>query len=196
LIGEFKKGQSVLWHAGASGVSIAGVQLSRQAGASAIYTTAGSKEKCDFTVNELGATKAFNYKEQDWEQEIQKATEGEGVNVIIDMVGGDYLQKDLGAVSKDGRIVCLSTMGGSHANLTNMGLIVYKRISIVGSTLRSRDEEYQGKLRDKLEEYLKHFETGELQVKIDQVFDWKDIVKAHKAMESNSTSGKLICLVK
>jgi NADPH:quinone reductase-like Zn-dependent oxidoreductase len=186
----------VLWHAGASGVSIAGIQLSRQAGASAIYATAGSKEKCDFCVKELGATKAFNYKEQDWAKEIQQATDGDGVNIIIDLVGGDYLDKDMDAASKDGSIVCLSDMGGKKTELSDMGRIVYKRLRIQGSTLRARNEEYQGKLRDKLEEYMPHFETGELQVKIDQVYDWKDIQKAHQAMEDNSTSGKLICLVK
>jgi NADPH:quinone reductase-like Zn-dependent oxidoreductase len=195
-VGQFEKGQSVLWHAGASGVSIAGIQLSRLSGASAIYATAGSGSKCDFCVKELGATKAYNYKEQDWSQEILKATDGKGVDRIIDLVGGSYLQKDLDASARDGRIVCLSTMGGKRAELTDMGPIVYKRIGIQGTTLRSRDEDYQGKLRDRLEEYLPHFGTGELNVVIDRVFDWKDIVQAHRTMEGNSTSGKIICLVK
>src|ERR1700710_2374828 len=94
-VGEFSKGKSILWHAGASSVSIAGVQLSKIGGASAVYVTAGSQEKIDFCVNELGATAGFNYKTQDWSKEILRVTENQGVDVIIDFVGQNYFQGNL-----------------------------------------------------------------------------------------------------
>jgi putative PIG3 family NAD(P)H quinone oxidoreductase len=186
---------SILWHAGASGVSIAGIQLSRLAGASRIFATAGSEEKCRFVVEELGATAAFNYKTQDWAEEVLKSTDGKGVDLVVDFVGGSYFQKNLDVVARDGRICMLGLMGGAVAESVNIGKLLYKRARVEGSTLRSRDEEYQGRLRDKLEEYLPTFESGELKVLIDTVLPWEDIVKAHKLMEENKTMGKIICTI-
>ncbi|KAI0479744.1 zinc-binding alcohol dehydrogenase domain-containing protein 2 [Xylaria cf. heliscus] len=195
LVGEFSRGQSVLWHAGASGVSIAGIQLSRDAGASAVYATAGTDEKCRFVEAELGATKAFNYKTEDWAQGILEATGGKGVDLIIDFVGASYFQKNLVAAAKDGHWVMLGLMGGSKLEGVDIGMLVYKRIRVEGSTLRSRDPEYQGKLKDRLAEYIPHFESGQLKVKVDSVFAMEDIVKAHELMEKNVTTGKIICTV-
>jgi len=195
LVGQFQKGQSVLWHAGASGVSIAGIQLSKLGGASAIYATAGTQEKCDFVVNELGATKAFNYKTQDWSKGVLETTDGKGVDRIIDFIGAGYLQQNLDAAARDAHIVMLGTLGGSVAHDVNVGAILYKRIVIEGTTLRSRDEEYQGRLRDKLEEYLPQFESGELKIKVDKVFPWEQIQEAHKKLEDSKTMGKLICVI-
>ncbi|KAI1293969.1 zinc-binding alcohol dehydrogenase domain-containing protein 2 [Xylaria venustula] len=197
LVGEFSKGKSVLWHAGASGVSIAGIQLSIDAGASAVYATAGSDEKCAFIEKELGATKAFNYKKEgsDWAKGILEATGGKGVDLIVDFVGASYFQQNLTAAAKDARWVMLGLMGGSKLEGVNIGLLLFKRIRVEGSTLRSRDPEYQGKLKDKLAEYIPHFESGKLKVKIDSVFSMDDIIKAHELMEKNVTTGKIICTV-
>ncbi|KAI0972302.1 zinc-binding alcohol dehydrogenase domain-containing protein 2 [Xylaria arbuscula] len=197
LVGEFSKGKSVLWHAGASGVSIAGIQLSIDAGASAVYATAGSDEKCAFIEKELGATKAFNYKKEgdDWAKGILEATGGKGVDLIVDFVGASYFQQNLIAAAKDARWVMLGLMGGSKLEGVDIGLLLFKRIRVEGSTLRSRDPEYQGKLKDKLAEYIPHFESGKLKVKIDSVFPMEDIIKAHELMEKNVTTGKIICTV-
>lgn len=195
VLGGAAGGKSILWHAGASGVSIAGIQLSRLAGAGAIFATAGTDDKCKFIEAELGATKAFNYKSQDWSEEILKATDGKGVDLIVDFVGGSYFQKNLDAAARDGRIVMLGLMGGRVAEKVDLGALLYKRVRIEGSTLRSRDEEYQGRLRDKLEEYLPQFESGELKIYVDTVLPWEDIVKAHKLLEENKTMGKIICTV-
>ncbi|AEO62319.1 uncharacterized protein THITE_2106372 [Thermothielavioides terrestris NRRL 8126] len=187
--------KSILWHAGASGVSIAGIQLSRLAGAAQVFATAGSADKCAFVERELGATAAFNYKEQDWVEEVLKRTEGKGVDLVVDFVGASYFQKNLDVVARDGRICMLGLLGGAVAEQVNIGKLLYKRARIEGSTLRSRDEDYQGRLRDRLEEYLPKFESGELKVWIDTVLPWEDIVKAHKLLEENKTMGKIICTI-
>jgi len=190
------KKKTILWHAGASGVSIAGIQLSKQAGAPAVFATAGSDEKCKFITSQLGATAAFNYKTQDWAQEILKATDGKGVDLIVDFIGAPYFQKNLDALARDGRVCLLGLMGGAVLpENVDIGLLLYKRARVEGSTLRSRDEEYQGKLRDKLEEYLPLFEEGKFKIYVDTVLSWEEIVKAHKMMEGNETKGKIICTV-
>ncbi|GAW21454.1 hypothetical protein ANO14919_109730 [Xylariales sp. No.14919] len=195
LVGEFAAGKTVLWHAGASSVSIAGIQLSRDAGAAAVYATAGSDEKCAFVESELGATKAFNYKTSDWAQGVLEATGGKGVDLIVDFIGASYFQKNLAVAARDARWVMLGLMGGTKLEGVDIGALLFKRIRIEGSTLRSRDLEYQGRLKDKLAEYIPHFETGKLQVKIDSVFPMEDIIKAHELLEKNVTTGKIICTV-
>jgi NADPH:quinone reductase-like Zn-dependent oxidoreductase len=187
--------KSILWHAGASGVSIAGIQLSRLAGAAQVYATAGTAGKCAFVERELGATGAVNYKEEDWVAEVTKRTGGKGVDYVVDFVGGDYFQKNLDVVARDGRICMLGLMGGAVAGDVNIGKLLYKRVRVEGSTLRSRDEEYQGRLRDRLEEYLPKFESGELKVLIDTVLPWEEIIQAHKLLEANKTMGKIICTI-
>lgn len=195
FVGQFSKGQSVLWHAGASGVSIAGIQLSKKAGASKVFATAGSFEKTAFITKELGADAAFNYKREDWAQEILEQTEGKGVDMIIDFIGANYVQNNLKAIARDGHMVSLGMMSGSVLNGVDVGQIVYKRIRWEGSTLRSRDVIYQGKLRDKLEEYLPLFVKGDLKIFVDKVFTMDQIQEAHKLMEANTTTGKIICTV-
>ncbi|KAI5463893.1 hypothetical protein BGZ63DRAFT_382505 [Mariannaea sp. PMI_226] len=190
----FTRGKSILWHAGASGVSIAGIQLSRIAGASAIYATAGSEEKCKFLTSQFGAT-AFNYKTQDWASKIKEDTGGKGVDFIVDYVGADYFQKNLDVAARDCRIVMLWILSGGKVPDADISPILFKRIRIEGSTLRSRDEEYQGELRDKLETYLPEFESGKLKVVVDKVLPWEEVVEAHKYMEENKSSGKIVCTI-
>lgn len=197
LIGEFAPGKSILWHAGASSVSIAGIQLSKADDASAIYVTAGSQEKVDFCVNELGATAGFNYHTQNWAEEVLKATEGKGVDVIIDFVGQSYFQGNLDTAGRDGRIVNLGTMSGTKLPAgVDIGAFVRKRLRFEGSSLRSRDENYQGKLRNTLVEHaLPKFRDGSFKVIVDRVFPFEKIVDAHKLMESNKTKGKIVCTI-
>ncbi|KAG9250503.1 uncharacterized protein F5Z01DRAFT_370809 [Emericellopsis atlantica] len=195
LILGMEKGKSILWHAGASGVSIAGIQLSHLAGASAVYATAGTDEKCDFIKSKLSATGAFNYKTQDWAEEIKKATDGKGVDYIVDFVGGNYFQKNLDVCARDARIVLLGTLSGGKVSDADISQILFKRIRIEGSTLRSRDEDYQGKLRDRLEQYVPSFVNGDLKIILDEVFTWEKIQEAHKHMEDAKNSGKIVCTI-
>ena len=196
LVGEFAAGKSILWHAGASGVSTAGIQLSKADKASAIYVTASSQEKIDHC-KELGATQGFNYKTQDWSQEVLKATDGKGVDLIIDFVGASYFQGNLNAAARDGHIVMLGALGGTILPAgVDISALIYKRIRFEGSSLRSRDLTYQGKLRDTLENHaLPKFKDGTYKVLIEKVFDWKDVIDAHKLMESNQSKGKIICTI-
>ena len=191
----FAKGKTVLWHAGASGVSIAGIQLSHVAGASAVFATAGTDEKCKFVTSEIGATAAFNYKTQDWVAEVKKATGGKGVDFIVDFVGADYFQKNLDVAARDAHIVLLGFLGGSKVPEADISQILGKRLRIEGSTLRSRDEEYQGKLRDRLETYCPDFEAKKLRIIVDKVLPWEQIQEAHKYMEEAKNTGKIVCTI-
>lgn len=191
----FAKGKSILWHAGASGVSISGIQLSKVAGASAVYATAGSDDKCNFITSKLGATAAFNYKKGDWSTALMEATDGKGVDFIVDFVGADYFQKNLAVAARDCRIVLLGTLSGGKVPDADISQILYKRIRIEGSTLRSRDVVYQGELRDKLEEYIPDFENGKLKLFIDTVLPWAEIKEAHRHMEASKNSGKIVCTI-
>ena len=197
LVGEFAPGKSILWHAGASSVSIAGIQLCRADNASAIYVTAGSQEKIDFCTKELGATQGFNYHTQDWSQQILKATDGKGVDIIIDFVGQNYFQGNLDAAARDGHIVHLGSMSGTKLPAgVDIGAFIRKRLRFEGSSLRSRDTDYQGKLRNRLADHaLLKFMDGSFKVFVEKVFSFEEIVQAHKLMESNKTKGKIICTI-
>ncbi|KAL4939360.1 hypothetical protein BDV06DRAFT_199114 [Aspergillus oleicola] len=197
LVGGFKPGNSVLWHAGASSVSIAGIQLAKAAGASAIYVTAGSDEKISFCVDKLGATAGFNYRTQNWADELAKATDGKGVDVIVDYIGAGYFQDNLKSAALDGRIVNLAFLGGVKVQgEVDISYFLRKRVRYEGSTLRSRDEGYQRKLRDMVvENALDKLKSGEFKVFVEKVFKFEDVIEAHKLMESNQTKGKIICTI-
>ncbi|KAL4746422.1 hypothetical protein BDW72DRAFT_184889 [Aspergillus terricola var. indicus] len=196
LVGAFKPGNSVLWHAGASSVSIAGIQLAKAAGASAIYVTAGSDEKISFCVDQLGATAGFNYRTQNWAEELSKATNGRGVDVIVDYIGAGYFQDNLKSAALDGRIVNLAFLGGIKVENVDISYFLRKRVRYEGSTLRSRDEDYQRKLRNMVvENALEKLRRKEFRVFVEKVFSFEDVVEAHKLMESNQTKGKIICTI-
>ena len=196
LVGEFAPGKSILWHAGASSVSISGIQLAKGDGAKAVYVTASSQEKIDFCKS-LGATEGFNYKTQDWSQEILKATDGKGVDIIVDFVGGTYFQGNINCAARDARVVLLGNMGGTKLpEGVDIGALLFKRIRYEGSTLRSRDEDYQGKLRNTLAEHaLPKFKDGSYKVVVEKILPWEKIQEAHELMESNQTKGKIIMTI-
>ena len=195
-VGCFTPGETVLWHAGASGVSLSGIQLSKAGGAKAIYVTASSQEKIDFCKT-LGATDGFDYKTQNWSEEVLKATGGKGVDVTIDYIGQGYFQGCIDAAAMDGRIVSLAALSGTKlAAGVDIAGIGNKRLRYEGSRLRSRDADYQGKLRDILvKEAMPKFEDGTFKVIVEKVFSWKDVAEAHKLMEQNTSKGKIICVV-
>jgi putative PIG3 family NAD(P)H quinone oxidoreductase len=196
LVGEFKPGMSVLWHAGASSVSIAGIQLSKADGASAIYVTASTKDKIDFCKS-LGATEGFSYKEGDWAQALLKYTNGKGADLIVDFVGAGYFDQNLEAAARDAHIVNLGNLGGNVVQgPVDVSRFLRKRLRFEGSSLRSRDEAYQGRLRDMLVEHaLPRFIDGRFKVIVEKVFKMEEIQEAHTLLASNQTMGKLICTV-
>ena len=174
-------------------MSIAGIQLAKAAGTNKIFVTAGSDDKIDFRVS-LGATAGFNYHTTDWVSGILSATDGYGVDVIVDFIGKNYSQGNFEVAARDGRIVQLASLSGSKLEAgLDIGMLENKRLGWEGSRLRSRDLEYQRKLRDLLvERALPKFVDGTLKVVIEEEFLWKDIQKAHELMESK---GKIICNV-
>ncbi|KAF1963303.1 putative quinone oxidoreductase [Byssothecium circinans] len=197
LVSKFAPGKSVLWHAAASTVSISGIQLARADGASAVYATARQDEKCEFAVKELGATAAFNSTTTNWADEVLKATDGKGVDIIVDFVGGTYFNDNLKAIARDGVIVLLGLMGGAVIKGdVNIAPLLMKRATYVGSTLRTRDEEYQGKLRDQLVEHaLPKLRDGSFKVYVEKVLPWEKVQDAHRLLEENKTKGKVICTI-
>lgn len=197
LVAKFAKGKSVLWHAAASSVSIAGIQLSKGEGANGVYATARQDEKCAFAVDKLGATAAFNTTTQDWADEVLKATDGKGVDIIIDFIGAGYFKDNLKAIARDGVVVLLGFMGGVVVKGdVDISALLMKRVTYVGSTLRSRDEEYQGKLRDQLVEHaLPKMKDGSFKLYVEKVLPWEKIQDAHRLLEENKTKGKVICTI-
>jgi len=197
LIGEFSAGKSVLWHAGASSVSIAGIQLSLAAGASAVYATTRSDEKSQWLVKEMGVSKAFNASDSTWAAQLGEATEGRGVDVVVDYIGGPVFQDNINSLARDGRMVMLAYLGGTKVgNGVDLSAFLRKRLRVEGSSLRSRDEEYQGRLTDLLKEkVMPKLVSGEFRVVIEKTLDWEGIVEAHQLMESNRTKGKIVCTI-
>jgi NADPH:quinone reductase-like Zn-dependent oxidoreductase len=202
LVGGFEPGKSVLWHAGASGVSIAGIQLTKmdnaKDGKGKVFATTRSDEKCRWVEETLGADLAVNSTEGGWSKKIIEASNGgEGVDIVVDFIGGPILQDNIDMLCRDGRIVCLAALGGTKVPAgLDIGSFWRKRVRIEGSSLRSRDEAYQGNLRNLLVEHaLPKFVDGTFKIVIEKELDWKNIVEAHELMESNKTKGKIVCTI-
>jgi NADPH:quinone reductase-like Zn-dependent oxidoreductase len=195
MVGEYKPGMKVLWHAGASSVSIAGIQLAKADGAKAVYVTASSQAKVDFCKS-VGATEGFTYRDGDWAKKLLKYDPA-GADLIVDFVGASYFDQNIEAAARDAHIVNLGFLGGTTLPAgIDIGRFLRKRIRYEGSSLRSRDEDYQGKLRDMLVDHaLPRFIDGRFKVIIEKVFKMEDIQEAHKLLESNTTMGKIICTV-
>ncbi|EST09760.1 Alcohol dehydrogenase GroES-like protein [Kalmanozyma brasiliensis GHG001] len=207
-ISGLQPGENVLIHAGASGVGLAAIQLARAFGAGKIYITAGSEEKIQFC-QEIGADKGFNYKTSDWAEELAKHTGAKGpagsVDVIVDFIGAPYFNGNLQSLKRDGRMVMLAFMGGAKIKETVIAQLLFKRLRIEGSTLRSRTVEYQsdlvqGFVREKgLERLIHGARDGEgkegSKLVIHKVYSWKDIKEAHDEMEANKNVGKIIITV-
>jgi NADPH:quinone reductase-like Zn-dependent oxidoreductase len=193
-LADLQKGERILIHAGASGVGTAAIQLVQAMGASSFVTASESKH--DFCLK-LGASHAIDYRNEDFELVIKSLTNGKGVNVIMDFIGAPYFQKNLNSLGLDGRLVMQGFMGGPKLPAANLGPILRKRLKIVGSTLRSRTLEYKIALAKDLHAFSwPLFESGKLKPVVDTVFDWTAIVEAHRYMEQNKNTGKIIIRVK
>jgi NADPH:quinone reductase-like Zn-dependent oxidoreductase len=156
-----------------------------------VFTTAGSKEKCT-ACEELGADLAVNYREQDFVEVIGEATGGKGVDVILDMVGGDYVPRNVQLAALHGRIVIIASLRGRQADL-NIGPIMLKCLIVTGSVLRPRSNEEKAAIAASLYEHAwPLIESGEVKPVIDTVFPFKDGARAHELMESSQHIGKII----
>ncbi|KIP02529.1 hypothetical protein PHLGIDRAFT_111989 [Phlebiopsis gigantea 11061_1 CR5-6] len=201
VIAQCKKGDNVLIHAGASGVGVAAIQLARFYGANTVTATTSTQEKINFVLNlPSGATHAVNYKTQDFHQETQKITDGKGVDVVIDFVGRTHWQKNIASLARDGRMTMLALMSGNVVSEVDLGPLLYKRLRIEGSTLRSRSAEYQADLIAKFQEQILGEITsstggGKIRTYIHEVFPFEKIQDAHRTMEADANAGKLIVTI-
>lgn len=188
--GKLAKGESLLVHGGASGIGSFAIQLAKAFG-NTVYATAGNAEKCRRCV-ELGAAAAIDYRQQDFVVEIAALTGGRGVDVILDMIGGDYLPRNLKALANEGRLLQIAIQHGAKAEL-NLWQIMQKRLTLTGSTLRARDDAFKtaiaGQLRQRVWPLL---ETGQVKPIIDSVFALADAEPAHARLESGQHFGKII----
>ena len=189
-LAKLQKNETVLIHAGASGVGTAAIQLAKVLDAPTIITASAPKH--DLCRN-LGADLCVDYRTHDFHLEIKQQTGKKGVNVILDFIAGPYFQRNLDSLAVDGRLVMLSLLGGTKPEHINLGPILRKRLTLMGSTLRSRSPEYKIQLTKEFREFAwGKFSNGHLKPVIDRVMDWSEIVEAHKLMEANKNAGKIV----
>lgn len=187
---HLQPGESLLVHGGSSGIGVAAIQMAKAMG-NTVYVTAGSNQKCEFCES-LGATKAINYKTQSFKDEIALLTNSKGVDVILDMIGGDYTPNNLQCLANDGRLVMINSMRGKNVQV-DLSVVMRKRLIITGSMLRSRDVAFKSAIARKLEEHIwPLLASGEIKPVIYKVFDAADAGKAHELMESSEHIGKIV----
>ena len=188
--GQLKARESLLVHGGSSGIGTTAIQLGKAFGAT-VYTTAGTSDKCEFC-NNLGADAAINYREQDFSEEIKRLTEGKGVNVILDMVGGPYLPKNIRLLADEGRLVQIALMQGGKAEVDFRSLLL-KRVTLTGSTLRPRSVEEKTKIAQALQKNVwPLLESGAIRPIIHERFPLKQASEAQRLMESSAHIGKIL----
>jgi NADPH2:quinone reductase len=190
---RLKPGERFLVHGGSSGIGTTAIQMAKALG-SKVFTTAGSAEKCA-ACQRLGADVAINYTEQDYVKVLKEATDGQGVDVILDMVGGDYVARNLELAAIDGRIVSISFLKGSEVEI-DMMQILSKRLTVTGSTLRPQSAEAKAAIAEKLRTKIwPLIESGKIKPLIAARFPLTDAVESHKLMESSKHIGKIILTV-
>jgi NADPH2:quinone reductase len=183
-------GESLLVQGGSSGIGVTAIQMAKATG-NRVFATAGSDEKCAACVR-LGAEKAFNYKTQDWAEGVKAATGGKGVNVILDMVGGDYFPKELKSLADDGRLVFIAFLRGPKTEL-DINELMRRRLTVSGSTLRPRTVDFKGYLAKNLREKIwPLIDAGKIKPEIFKTFPLAQASEAHRLMESSQHIGKLV----
>jgi putative PIG3 family NAD(P)H quinone oxidoreductase len=190
-IGQLRSGQKVLIHAGASGVGLAAIQLAKACQCE-VAVTASSTQKLARCA-ELGADLLINYTQLDFADRIKSSWKG--VDLVIDFVAGDYLNRNLSVLNMDGCIVYLAMLAGRYADPLDMALLLGKRARIIGSTLRNRSDEYKTTLMEQFSQaWLSTFEQGRIKPVIDSCYPAENIALAHNKLEANQSMGKLIGL--
>ena len=187
---RLQPGETLLIQGGTSGIGVTAIQLAKAAGATVI-ATAGSDDKCAACV-QLGADHAINYKDHDFVDEVKRFTAGKGVDVVLDMVAGDYVAREIKCLAEDGRIVIIAVQGGVEAQI-DAGMVLRKRLVITGSTLRPRPVAFKTAIAQSLRKNVwPWLEAGRVKPVIHQVFPAAQAAAAHTLMESNQHIGKLV----
>lgn len=190
---RLQPGESLLVHGGASGIGTTAIQLAKAFG-SPVFATVGGIEKIQPCLD-LGATRIINYREEDFVQVVKSATNGRGVDVILDMVGGDYTQRNLSALAVEGRLVFIAFLRGAKMDL-NLASVMMKRLTITGSTLRARPIAHKAPVAQALHQKVwPLLASGIIRPIIDRVFPLAEATTAHTLMESNRHVGKIILQV-
>ncbi len=190
---KLKPGETLLVHGGTSGIGVTAIQMAKAMGCE-VYTTAGSYEKCKFCI-QLGATKAINYKTENFREVIKEATYGKGVDVILDMVGGDYTPDNIKLLAMDGRLVVISALKGKEGTV-DFNLITHKRLTITGSALRARDTAFKTDIAQNLEKTIwPLLASGQIKPVIYKTFPFEQATDAHRLMESSEHIGKIVLTV-
>jgi NADPH2:quinone reductase len=188
--GRLAAGESLLVQGGSSGIGVTAIQMAAAMG-NRVFATAGSDEKCAACVK-LGAEKAINYKTQDFVAEIKAATGGKGVDVVLDMVGGSYVPRELKCIAEDGRLVFIATLGGAKTEI-EIFEVMRKRITISGSTLRPRPVAFKGAIAKNLREKVwPLIDAGKIKPVIYKTFPLAQASEAHRLMESSQHIGKIV----
>jgi len=189
-IARLQAGETLLVQGGSSGIGVTAIQLAKALGAQVIVT-AGSDDKCAACLA-LGADHAINYRTQDFVAEVQRATAGKGADVVLDMVGGDYIGRELQCMKEDGRLALIAVQGGVKSQI-DAGLLLRKRLAIAGSTLRPRSVAYKTVLAQALRSTVwPLLEAGRIKPVIHQVFPAPQASEAHALMESSTHVGKIV----
>ena len=187
---RLQPGETLLVQGGTSGIGVTAIQLAKAAGATVIVT-AGSDEKCAACVA-LGADHAINYRTHDFAAEVKRLTEGKGADVILDMVAGDYVAREVNCLAEDGRIVIIAVQGGVQSGF-DAGLVLRRRLTITGSTLRPRPVAFKAQIARALRENVwPWIEAGRVRPVIYKTFEAADAAQAHALMESNQHVGKIV----
>ena len=185
------EGESVLIHGGSSGIGTTAIQLAKAFGAE-VYATAGSAEKCE-ACERLGARRGINYRDEDFVEVIKTETGGKGVDVILDMIGASYFDRNLAALGRDGCLSIIAFLGGAVAESANLSPIMVKRLTVTGSTMRPRTAEEKRAIRDELRDQgWPLLEKGDVAPVIHTVLPFDQVVEAHRLMETSSHIGKIV----
>jgi putative PIG3 family NAD(P)H quinone oxidoreductase len=191
--GRLRSGETALFHGGSSGIGTTAIQLAAARGAR-VLATAGSDEKCR-ACEQLGAERAINYRTEDFVDVVKQLTKGRGVDLILDIVGGDYIPRDLASLAVEGRLVVIGFMGGDTATI-DFRRVLGRRLTITGSTLRPRSVEEKGQIAaDVRREVWPLIESGKVKPLIYRMFPLADAAAAHRLMESSEHVGKIVLTV-
>ncbi|MDB5766514.1 MAG: quinone oxidoreductase, family protein [Collimonas fungivorans] len=183
-------GETLLVQGGTSGIGVAAIQIAAALG-HRVFATAGSDEKCR-ACKVLGAERGINYRTEDFVEVVKTATQGKGVDVILDMVAGDYIQRELNCLADDGRLVFIAMLGGAKANV-HFGQVLLRRLTVTGSTLRPRPVAFKAAIASQLQAHVwPLLESGKIKPVIFQTFPLEQAAQAHALMESNAHIGKIM----
>ncbi|MCY0887703.1 MAG: NAD(P)H-quinone oxidoreductase [Alicyclobacillaceae bacterium] len=193
-LGRLMRESTVLVHAAGSGVGTSALQLIREAGATAIVT-AGSAEKLA-VAKSLGAVAGWNYHDGPFDAFVERETDGNGADIILDFIGASYFEQNLESLAMDGRLIIIGTMGGVEVQGLNLGTILRRRLQIIGTALRSRSVAQKIRLTREFMSFARDgLEAGRIAPIIDSTFPWSEAAAAHRYMEENRNTGKIVLLV-